>query len=101
LLKPGDVAIYESTSLSGATEEVCGTDSGAGIRAALQRRFLCRYSRSASTLADKEHRLTTIRKITAGSTPKAAEFVDALIPLDHYGWYALGLQHPGSRKPPR
>ena len=78
LLKPGDVAIYESTVYPGATEEVCVPilERASGLRFNVD--FFAGYSPERINPGDKEHRLTTIRKITAGSTPKAAEFVDAL-----------------------
>ena len=78
LLKPGDVAIYESTVYPGATEEVCVPilERESGLRFNVD--FFAGYSPERINPGDKEHRLTTIRKITAGSTPKAAEFVDAL-----------------------
>jgi len=78
LLKPGDVAIYESTVYPGATEEVCVPilERESGLRFNVD--FFAGYSPERINPGDKEHRLTTIRKITAGSTPQAAEFVDAL-----------------------
>lgn len=78
LLKPGDVAIYESTVYPGATEEVCVPilERESGLR--FNSDFFAGYSPERINPGDKEHRLTTIRKITAGSTPQAAEFVDAL-----------------------
>jgi UDP-N-acetyl-D-galactosamine dehydrogenase len=78
LLKPGDVAIYESTVYPGATEEVCVPilERESGLRFNVD--FFAGYSPERINPGDKEHRLTTIRKITAGSTPRAAEFVDAL-----------------------
>jgi len=78
LLKPGDVAIYESTVYPGATEEVCVPilERESGLRFNVD--FFAGYSPERINPGDKEHRLTTIRKITAGSTPKVAEFVDAL-----------------------
>ncbi len=78
LLKPGDVCIYESTVYPGATEEVCVPilERESGLR--FNGDFFAGYSPERINPGDKQHRLTTIRKITAGSTPKAAEFVDAL-----------------------
>lgn len=78
LLKPGDVAIYESTVYPGATEEVCVPilERESGLR--FNGDFFAGYSPERINPGDKEHRLTTIRKITAGSTPQAAKFVDAL-----------------------
>ena len=78
LLKPGDVAIFESTVYPGATEEVCVPIleelSGLGFN----QDFYVGYSPERINPGDKEHRLTTIRKITSGSTEEAADFVDLL-----------------------
>jgi UDP-N-acetyl-D-galactosamine dehydrogenase len=78
LLKPGDVAVYESTVYPGATEEVCVPilERESGLRFNVD--FFAGYSPERINPGDREHRLTTIRKITSGSTPQAAEFVDAL-----------------------
>ncbi len=78
LLKPGDVAIYESTVYPGATEEVCVPilERESGLRFNVD--FFAGYSPERINPGDKEHRLTTIRKVTSGSTPAAAAFVDAL-----------------------
>ena len=78
LLKPGDVAIYESTVYPGATEEVCVPilERESGLRFNVD--FFAGYSPERINPGDKEHRVTTIRKITSGSTPAVAEFVDAL-----------------------
>ncbi len=78
VLKPGDVAIYESTVYPGATEEVCVPilERESGLR--FNADFFAGYSPERINPGDKEHRLTTIRKVTSGSTPEAAEFVDAL-----------------------
>lgn len=78
LLKPGDVVVYESTVYPGATEEVCVPILAreSGLRFNVD--FFAGYSPERINPGDKEHRLTTIRKITSGSTPAAAAFVDAL-----------------------
>ncbi len=78
LLKPGDVAIYESTVYPGATEEVCVPilERESGLRFNVD--FFAGYSPERINPGDKEHRVTTIRKVTSGSTPEAAAFVDAL-----------------------
>jgi UDP-N-acetyl-D-galactosamine dehydrogenase len=78
LLKPGDVAIYESTVYPGATEEVCVPilERESGLR--FNRDFFAGYSPERINPGDKEHRVTTIRKITSGSTPEVAKFVDEL-----------------------
>ncbi len=97
VLHDGDVVIYESTVYPGCTEEVCvpilervsglqfassplpceregaGRDEGASGG-----RFYCGYSPERINPGDKAHRVTTILKVTSGSTPEAASFVDSL-----------------------
>jgi len=77
-LKPGDVVIYESTVYPGATEEVCVPvlEEVSGLR--LNRDFWVGYSPERINPGDKKRRLTNILKITSGSTPEAADFIDAL-----------------------
>jgi len=78
VLKKGDVVIYESTVYPGCTEEVCVPilERVSGLK--FNRDFFAGYSPERINPGDKEHRLTTIRKITSGSTPEVAEFVDKL-----------------------
>jgi len=78
VLKRDDVVVYESTVYPGCTEEVCVPilERVSGLK--YNKDFFCGYSPERINPGDKEHRLTTIRKITAGSTPEAAEFVDKL-----------------------
>jgi UDP-N-acetyl-D-galactosamine dehydrogenase len=72
------VVIYESTVYPGATEEVCVPilERESGLR--FNAEFLCGYSPERINPGDNEHRLTTIIKVTSGSTPEAAAWVDAL-----------------------
>jgi UDP-N-acetyl-D-galactosamine dehydrogenase len=74
----GDVVIYESTVYPGATEEVCVPllEAGSGLK--MNDDFFVGYSPERINPGDKEHRLRTIKKVTAGSTPEAADFVDSL-----------------------
>ena len=74
----GDVVIYESTVYPGATEEACipVVERVSGL--AYNRDFFAGYSPERINPGDKEHRVTTIKKVTSGSTPEIAEFVDAL-----------------------
>ena len=81
ILSPGDVVVYESTVYPGATEEVCVPILEAGSGLQFNRDFYCGYSPERINPGDKEHRLATIKKVTAGSTPEAADFVDALYRL--------------------
>ncbi len=78
VLSPGDVVIYESTVYPGATEEVCVPilEAVSGLR--YNEDFFVGYSPERINPGDKVHRLTTIVKVTSGSTPETARFVDAL-----------------------
>lgn len=78
LLKPGDVAIYESTVYPGATEEVCVPVLEETSGLTFNRDFFVGYSPERINPGDREHRLSRITKVTSGSTPEAADFVDAL-----------------------
>ncbi|MGH8306063.1 MAG: Vi polysaccharide biosynthesis UDP-N-acetylglucosamine C-6 dehydrogenase TviB [Steroidobacteraceae bacterium] len=77
-LKKGAVVIYESTVYPGCTEEVCVPILERESGLTFNRDFFAGYSPERINPGDKEHRLTTIRKVTSGSTPEAAEFVDEL-----------------------
>ncbi len=74
----GGVAIFESTVYPGATEEVCVPiiERESGLTFNVD--FSAGYSPERINPGDKEHRLETILKVTSGSTPEAADFVDAL-----------------------
>jgi UDP-N-acetyl-D-galactosamine dehydrogenase len=78
VLKKGDVVIYESTVYPGCTEEICVPilERGSGLK--FNRDFFVGYSPERINPGDKEHKLTTIRKVTSGSSPNAAKFVDKL-----------------------
>src|ERR1017187_9030830 len=78
VLKKGDVVIYESTVYPGCTEEICVPilERGSGLK--FNRDFFAGYSPERINPGDKEHKLTTIRKVTSGSSPDAAKFVDKL-----------------------
>ncbi len=78
VLKSGDVVIYESTVYPGATEEVCVPvmEKISGLK--FNADFFAGYSPERINPGDKQRRLTNILKITSGSTPAAADFVDAL-----------------------
>jgi UDP-N-acetyl-D-galactosamine dehydrogenase len=78
VLKKGDVVVYESTVYPGCTEEVCVPILERVSRLKFNRDFYVGYSPERINPGDKEHRLTTIRKVTSGSTPAVADFVDAL-----------------------
>jgi UDP-N-acetyl-D-galactosamine dehydrogenase len=78
ILKKNDIVIYESTVYPGATEEVCVPilEKQSGLK--FNKDFYCGYSPERINPGDKEHRVTTIKKVTAGSTPEIATEVDEL-----------------------
>lgn len=78
VLKAGDIVIYESTVYPGATEEDCVPvlEKFSGLK--FNQDFYCGYSPERINPGDKEHRVTTIKKVTSGSTTKIADLVDAL-----------------------
>ncbi|MFS2035081.1 Vi polysaccharide biosynthesis UDP-N-acetylglucosamine C-6 dehydrogenase TviB [Polaromonas sp. CT11-55] len=78
VLKAGDIVIYESTVYPGATEEDCVPvlEKFSGLK--FNRDFYAGYSPERINPGDKEHRVTTIKKVTSGSTPEIADLVDAL-----------------------
>ncbi len=77
-LKAGDVVIYESTVYPGATEEICMPELERASGLEFNADFTVGYSPERINPGDKHRRLTTIPKVTSGSTPEAADFVDAL-----------------------
>ncbi|MBW4049693.1 MAG: Vi polysaccharide biosynthesis UDP-N-acetylglucosamine C-6 dehydrogenase TviB [Proteobacteria bacterium] len=91
VLKAGDVVIFESTVYPGCTEEICvpilertsGLNYASSAAPSESRKskaedFSCGYSPERINPGDKQHRVTTILKVTSGSTPATADFVDAL-----------------------
>jgi UDP-N-acetyl-D-galactosamine dehydrogenase len=78
VLKKGDVVVYESTVYPGCTEEICVPilERVSGLK--FNRDFFIGYSPERINPGDKEHRLPSIRKVTSGSTPEAADFVNKL-----------------------
>src|SRR5690554_2671121 len=78
VLKKGDIVIYESTVYPGATEEDCVPvlERVSGLK--FNEDFYAGYSPERINPGDKEHRVTTIKKVTSGSKPEIAEVVDAL-----------------------
>jgi UDP-N-acetyl-D-galactosamine dehydrogenase len=78
VLKRGDVVVYESTVYPGCTEEVCVPILAKGSGLVFNRDFFAGYSPERINPGDKQHRVTSILKVTSGSTPEAAEFVDHL-----------------------
>jgi len=78
LLKNSDIVIYESTVYPGATEEVCVPILEKTSKLKFNENFYCGYSPERINPGDKNHRLSSIKKITSGSTPDIAEIVDEL-----------------------
>jgi UDP-N-acetyl-D-galactosamine dehydrogenase len=78
VLKKGDIVIYESTVYPGCTEEDCVPvlEKHSGLK--FNKDFYCGYSPERINPGDKLNTLTKIKKVTSGSTPEIAEFVDAL-----------------------
>jgi UDP-N-acetyl-D-galactosamine dehydrogenase len=78
VLKKGDIVIYESTVFPGATEEVCVPvlEKMSGLK--FNQDFFAGYSPERINPGDKEHRVTTIMKVTSGSTPEIADEVNNL-----------------------
>ncbi|AUA56463.1 UDP-glucose 6-dehydrogenase tuaD [Achromobacter spanius] len=78
VLKRGDIVIYESTVYPGATEEDCVPvlERVSGLKFNVD--FYAGYSPERINPGDKEHRVSTIKKVTSGSTPEVAELVDQL-----------------------
>lgn len=78
VIKKGDIVVYESTVYPGATEEDCipVIERVSGLKYNVD--FFAGYSPERINPGDKEHRVTTIKKVTSGSTPQIAEFVDSL-----------------------
>src|SRR3970040_158536 len=78
VLKRGDVVVYESTVYPGCTEEVCIPILEQASGLTFNQDFFAGYSPERINPGDKLHRVTSILKVTSGSTPEAADFVDRL-----------------------
>ncbi|ALR16685.1 Vi polysaccharide biosynthesis UDP-N-acetylglucosamine C-6 dehydrogenase TviB [Vibrio natriegens] len=78
VVSKGDIIVYESTVYPGATEEDCipVVERVSGLK--FNQDFFAGYSPERINPGDKEHRVTNILKVTSGSTPEVAEFVDQL-----------------------
>ncbi|WP_180061055.1 Vi polysaccharide biosynthesis UDP-N-acetylglucosamine C-6 dehydrogenase TviB [Acinetobacter sp. YH12124] len=81
VLKKGDVVVYESTVYPGATEEACipVLEQVSGLK--FNQDFFAGYSPERINPGDKLHRVTNILKVTSGSTPEVADYVDAVYQL--------------------
>jgi UDP-N-acetyl-D-galactosamine dehydrogenase len=91
VLKKGDVVVYESTVYPGCTEEYCIPilEEVSGLK--FNKDFFAGYSPERINPGDKQHRLPNIKKITSGSTPEIADYVDAL-----YGSIIVAGTHKAS-----
>jgi len=78
VIKAGDVVVYESTVYPGCTEEVCIPILEKISGLTYNRDFFAGYSPERINPGDKQHRVTNILKVTSGSTPEVADFVDRL-----------------------
>ncbi len=78
VLKRGDVVIYESTVYPGVTEDICVPILARESGLTFNRDFYAGYSPERINPGDKEHTVTKILKVTSGSTPEAATYVDSL-----------------------
>ncbi len=76
LLSKGDIVVYESTVYPGATEEFCVPILEEKSGLTLNEDFYAGYSPERINPGDKQHRLPSILKVTSGSTPEAADFID-------------------------
>ncbi len=78
LISERDVVVFESTVYPGATEEVCIPiiENVSGLK--FNEHFYVGYSPERINPGDKEHRLTNIKKVTSGSTPEVADFIDLI-----------------------
>jgi UDP-N-acetyl-D-galactosamine dehydrogenase len=78
VLKRGDIVVYESTVYPGCTEEVCVPILEKGSGLVFNQDFFAGYSPERINPGDKQHRVTSILKVTSGSTNETADFVDRL-----------------------
>ncbi|CAB3638007.1 Vi polysaccharide biosynthesis UDP-N-acetylglucosamine C-6 dehydrogenase TviB [Trinickia soli] len=81
VLKKGDIVVYESTVYPGCTEDDCVPvlERVSGLK--FNEDFYCGYSSERINPGDKVHRVTTIKKVTSGSTPEVADLVDQVYNL--------------------
>ncbi len=81
VLKKGDIVVYESTVYPGATEEVCIPELEKHSGLNFNKDFFVGYSPERINPGDKQRRVTNILKITSGSTPLVADYVDQVYNL--------------------
>ncbi|MEM8665745.1 MAG: nucleotide sugar dehydrogenase, partial [Pseudomonadota bacterium] len=78
IMRAGAIVIYESTVYPGCTRDFCAPILAEASGLTLNETFYIGYSPERANPGDKAHRLSTITKVTSGSTPEAAEAIDAL-----------------------
>ncbi len=78
ILKEGDVVIYESTVYPGVTEDICVPILEVHSKLTFNKNFYAGYSPERINPGDKQHTVTKILKVTSGSTPEAAKYIDDL-----------------------
>jgi len=78
VISPGNIVIYESTVYPGCTEEACTPVIEATSKLVFNKDFYAGYSPERINPGDKNHRVNNIIKVTSGSTPECAEYVDQL-----------------------
>jgi len=78
VINKGDIVIYESTVYPGATEDICIPQIEKNSNLVFNKDFFAGYSPERINPGDKEHRVTNILKVTSGSTPEIADFIDRL-----------------------
>ena len=78
VLSKNDIVIYESTVYPGVTEDICVPELEKSSGMVFNKDFYCGYSPERINPGDKEHTVTKILKVTAGSTPEIAQQVDDL-----------------------
>ncbi len=78
VIQPGDIVIFESTVYPGCTEEVCVPliEEASGLK--YNRDFYAGYSPERINPGDKQHRVNNIVKVTSGSTPESADYIDTI-----------------------
>lgn len=91
VLSKGDIVVYESTVFPGCTEEVCVPVLEEASGLTFNQDFFCGYSPERINPGDKEHRISSILKVTSGSTPETADFVD-----DYYKSFIAAGTHKAS-----
>lgn len=78
IIKLGDIIIYESTVYPGCTEEICVPILEKYSKLTFNKDFFCGYSPERIVPGDKINTLTSIKKVTSGSTEEIADFIDEL-----------------------